>query len=177
MNIKKIKYIIYVIWYTLSLQGVIYIIRLYIYYIVNCYHGRKKARIGKYSKIHPTVIIRSPKRVYIGRNCFFNHNVILNGGKSDAILTIGNHVHIGPNVSIYAYNHKFTDRESLFEQQGYTDRDVNINDDVWIGSNVVVLPGVNIGKGTIVGAGSVVTKDLPEYSICVGNPAKPIRYR
>ncbi|WP_278336118.1 acyltransferase [Rhodohalobacter mucosus] len=139
--------------------------------------GQKVAVKGKNAKIHPTVIIRSPKRVRIGDNCFFNHNTILNGGKHKAILSIGDHVQTGPNVCIYAYNHKFDKMDITFDKQGYTDSDVTIGDDVWIGANTTVLPGVTIGKGCIVGAGSVVTKDLPAYSICVGNPAKPIKYR
>ena len=173
----KINYILRVLWYTVSLQGLYFIIKLYVYYLINFYHGSKIANKGKNTRIHPTVIIRSPKRVFVGDNCFFNHNTILNGGKEKSSLKIGNNVQTGPNVSIYAYNHNFIRKDIPFDEQGYTDADVVIEDDVWIGANSIILPGVKIGKGCIVGAGSVVTKNLPDYSICVGNPAKAIKYR
>jgi maltose O-acetyltransferase len=173
----KIDYYIYILWHILSLQFIYYLIKLYSYYVINYIYGQNRAKIGRNTKVHPTVIIRSPKRVMIGEYCFFNHNTILNGGKDKAVLVIGNHVQTGPNVSIYAYNHAFENKIEYFDKQGYVDADVIIKDDVWIGANTVILPGVTIGKGCIIGAGAVVTKDLPEYSICVGNPAKPIKYR
>lgn len=90
---------------------------------------------------------------------------------------IGNYVMMGPNVSIYTKNHKTSlDKPMIF--QGFEKpKKVVIEDDVWIGANVIILPGVRIKKGTIIGAGSVVTKDTEEYSVVGGNPAKIIKHR
>ena len=176
-KISKGSYIKHVLWYTVSLQGLIYLLKLYGYFIINNLHGRKIAQIGRNTKIHPTVIIRGAINVVIGSGCYFNHNTILNGGKENAKLIIGNNVQTGPNVAFYAYNHAFNNRNLLIEQQGYYEADIVIEDDVWIGANSVILAGVHIGRGVVVGAGSVVTKDLPPYSVCAGSPARVLKER
>lgn len=93
-------------------------------------------------------------------------------------VTIGNDVMMGPYCFIYTSNHR-TDRiDTPMWKQGFTEvRPVVIGDDVWIGARVTVLPGVHIGKGSVIGAGAVVTKDVPAYSVVGGNPAKVLRYR
>lgn len=85
---------------------------------------------------------------------------------------------IGPYCFIYTSNHctKRTDIP-MFRQGDSVPRPVIISDDVWIGARVTILPGVHIGKGAIIGAGAVVTKDVPEYAVVGGNPAKIIKYR
>ncbi len=174
---SKLTYLIRIIWYTITLLGPIHLLKLYAYYVINYIYGYKHAQIGKNTNVHPTVIIREPHNVVIGYNCYFNHNTILHGGKKNAKLTIGNYVQTGPNVAIYAYNHEFSNKHIPIIDQGYYESDVNIEDDVWIGANSVVLSGVCIGKGAVIGAGSVVTKDIPPYSICAGTPAKVIKNR
>ncbi len=169
--IKKILY------YTITFQTLKYFLKLYAYYTIHFLHGQKSAKVGKGTQIHPTVIIRSPQNVAIGKNCFFNHNTIINGGKEHAKLIIGNNVQTGPNVAIYAYNHAFDRKDQTIKDQGYIDKDVIIGNDVWIGANAVILPGVTIGSGSVVAAGSVVTKNIPEYSICGGIPAKVLKTR
>ncbi|MFA7116560.1 MAG: acyltransferase [Bacteroidales bacterium] len=91
-------------------------------------------------------------------------------------VTIGNHVSIAQNVTITALNHNFSDIEKNIDQQGININPINIENDVWIGANAVILPGVIIGKHSVIGAGSIVTKKIPPYSICVGNPAHIIKY-
>jgi len=91
-------------------------------------------------------------------------------------VTIGNHVNLAQNVVVSGLNHNFMDVKNNIDTQGVSTKHINIDDDVWIGANVVVLAGVTIGKHSIVGAGSVVTKDIPPYSICVGNPARIIKH-
>ena len=91
---------------------------------------------------------------------------------------IGSNVMMGPDCMLFTRNHKFSDLTIPMCQQGFSDRkEVVIEDDVWIGARVIILPGVRVGKGSIIGAGAVVTKDVPPYSIVGGNPAKVIKMR
>lgn len=93
-------------------------------------------------------------------------------------LKIGNDVMMGPDVLIIGQNHRFDDLSVPMRLQGIKKvPPVRIEDDVWIGARVIVLPGRTIGKGAIIGAGAVVTKDVPPYAICAGNPARVIRLR
>lgn len=93
-------------------------------------------------------------------------------------VVIGNYVMMGPDCVIHTINHSFSRTDIPMIQQGFgEEQKVIIEDDVWIGSNVIILPGVIIGKGTVIGASSVVSKSIPEYSVVVGNPAKIIRNR
>jgi len=93
-------------------------------------------------------------------------------------VKIGENVMMGPECYIYTYNHRTERTDIPMNQQGYTEeRPVIIGNDVWIGSRVTILPGVHIGNGVVIGAASVVTKDIPDYAIAAGNPAKIIKYR
>lgn len=93
-------------------------------------------------------------------------------------LEIGEDVMMGPNCRIMTTNHR-SDRTDIhmIEQGDTTPQKVTICDDVWIGVNVVILPGVTIGEGCVIGAGAVVTKDVPPYSVVGGVPAKVIKSR
>ena len=174
---SNLRFILRILWYTISLIGLFYLIRLYAYFIINYVYGRRNATIGVCSNVHPSVIIREPYNVTIGKNCYFNHNTILHGGKKNAKLVIGNYVQTGPNVAIYVSNHGHVNNGIPIINQGYYEKDIIIEDDVWIGANSVILSGVRIGKGAIIGAGSVVTKDIPPFCICGGTPAKFIKQR
>lgn len=90
-------------------------------------------------------------------------------------VTIGNHVNLAQGVTITALNHNFKDITLRIDQQGVSTNTVTISDDVWIGTNAVVLPGVTIGTHSVVAAGAVVTKDVPPYTIVAGIPAKVIK--
>ena len=93
-------------------------------------------------------------------------------------ITIGNNVMMGTNCIIYTVNHRFDDINIPMNKQGVQEsKPVVIGNDVWIGGRVTILPGVHIGDGAIVGAGGVVTKDVPNYAIVAGNPARIIKYR
>ena len=139
--------------------------------------GRRKAKIGKDSKIHPTVILRQGERIEIGSHCLLNHNNVLQAGKEFGRIKIGNYVHTGANVMMFAFNHSIDDLEIPSKLQDYYDADINIDDDVWIGAGTVIVAGVTIGKGCVIGSNSVVTRDIPPYSIAGGVPAKVIRSR
>jgi len=92
-------------------------------------------------------------------------------------ITIGDHTSIAQFVSIVGGNHGFKDRDKLFHEQVFSVQDVTIGRDAWLGANVVVLPGRTISDGAIVGAGSVVTRDVAPYEIVVGNPLRNIGWR
>jgi galactoside O-acetyltransferase len=114
--------------------------------------------------------------IRIGHHVYINHHVSLLAGENE--IVIGNYVQIGPNVSIMSATHKH-DRVDIpmYEQKGYISETVIIEDDVWIGLNVIILPGVVIHKGAIIAAGAVVTKDVNPYTIVGGVPAKYIKSR
>lgn len=100
----------------------------------------------------------------IGQRCYLQGNI-----------TIGKYVMMAPEVVILTENHKFNDTSKPMKFQGNQKEEaVVIEDDVWIGTRVIILPGVRIGKGSIIGAGSIVTKDVEPYSIVAGNPAELI---
>lgn len=102
----------------------------------------------------------------LGTNCVIQSNTF-----------IGNNVIMGPDIKIYTKNHKFDSLEIPIQLQGHTNEKTVIGDDVWLGANVVILPGVTIGNHVVVAAGAIVTKDVPDYAIVGGVPAKVLRYR
>lgn len=147
------------------------------YYSVNHSLGMRKAQIGKSSKVHSTVILRQANNIIIGEHCLVNHNNVLQAGKDDAKIVLGNYVHTGANVMMIAFNHGFYTRDVPTIEQDYYDASIIIEDDVWIGGGAVILSGVTVGKGAIIAAGAVVNKDVPPYSIVGGVPAKVLKYR
>lgn len=108
--------------------------------------------------------------IEVGENFFANYNLtILDVGK----VTIGKNAQIAPNVSIYTAGHPIhPDSRNSGYEYGIP---VTIGDNVWIGGNTVILPGVNIGSNVVIGAGSVVTKDIPDWSVAAGNPCNVVR--
>lgn len=128
--------------------------------------GSNHAMIGN------NVYIGRGNKITIGSGARINENVYLEK------VTLGNDVLIAPNVAILSRMHEFSSLEVPISQQGYrTEKEVVVGNDVWIGRNVVVMPGVSIGEGAIVGAGSVVTKDVEPFTIVGGVPATFIRDR
>lgn len=97
------------------------------------------------------------------------HNTII--GPVD----IGNHVNLAQGITVTALNHNFSDTNKRIDEQGVSTNPVTIEDDVWIGANAVILPGVTIGEHCVVAAGAVVTKDVPPHSLVAGVPAKVIK--
>ena len=113
------------------------------------------------------------ERLRIGSNSQIGQNCRI--GKD---VTIGDDVVMGPDVVMMTASHAFDDPDIPIRLQGATSpRPINIGNDVWIGTRVVILPGVTIGDKAVIGAGSIVTKDIPERAIAVGSPARAIRYR
>lgn len=110
------------------------------------------------------------KNVHLGSHVYANFNLVL---VDDTHIYIGDHVMIGPNVVICTGTHPISPKLRL--KQAQYNLPVKIGNNVWIGANSVILPGVTIGDNTIIGAGSIVTKDIPENVIAVGNPCKVSR--
>lgn len=128
-------------------------------------------RVGRNVNIEKGATITTAME--IGDNSGIGINAKIHGK-----VVLGANVMMGPDCIIYTTNHKFDRVDIPMNQQGFSEEEpVIIGDDVWIGGRVIILPGVNIGTGAIVGAGSVVTKDVPNFAIVAGNPAKIIRYR
>lgn len=109
----------------------------------------------------------------IGNNSGIGINCTVNGR-----CLIGNDVMMGPNCQIFTENHSFANINVPMNLQGNSEeKPVIIGNDVWIGASTIILPGVKIGDHSIIGAGSIVTHDVPRYAIVAGNPARIIKYR
>lgn len=104
--------------------------------------------------------------ISIGRDCFFNHSCSINALEK---ITIGDGCIFGENVKIYDHNHRFTGLNGNIKSQGYTTGKVYIGNRCWFGSNVVVLKGVHIGDNCVIGAGCIVSNDIPPNSIVTCN--------
>ena len=130
---------------------------------------------GKNITVRKGALIGSGKNVSIGDNSRIGANcrfMIKEG------LIIGENVEMGPDVIFIDVNHSISNTDVPIIFQGDdAPKTIIIGDDVWIGARSIILPGVHIGKGTVIGAGTVVTKSTEEYSVVVGNPGKLIRKR
>ena len=108
--------------------------------------------------------------VHFGNGVYANYNLTL---VDDGHIYVGDRVMFGPNVTVATANHPID--PSLRERGLQYNKDVHIGDNVWIGAGVVIVPGVRIGKNSVIGGGSVVTKDVPENVVAVGNPCRILR--
>ncbi|MFM7359149.1 MAG: acyltransferase [Sediminibacterium sp.] len=135
-----------------------------------------RVTIGKYAIIRPGNLyggepgegLRVGDHSNIGPYCYIG---------CSGLISIGKNVMISPRVSIYAENHVFDSTEDTIKSQGVKRKTVVIEDDCWIAANSIILAGVTIGKGSVVAAGSVVSKDVPPYSVVAGVPARIIKSR
>ncbi len=128
--------------------------------------GRK----GDNSWIEPPFYCDYGNNIYLGNNVYFNFNCII---LDPAEVHIGNNTIFGPNVQIYTATHPL---ESAERRKGLElAKPITIGSDVWVGGSAIINPGVKIGSRSIIGSGSVVTRDVPEGVIAVGNPCKVIR--
>lgn len=125
---------------------------------------------GKDTYIEPPFRCDYGYNIEVGDNFYANYNVTI---LDIAKVTIGDNVMLAPNVSIYTAGHPIhKDMRNTGYEYGI---EITIGNDVWIGGNTVLAPGVKIGNGVVIGAGSVVTKDIPDNVIAAGNPCKVIR--
>lgn len=133
-------------------------------------------KLGPYhrdTRIQNNVYISGPGKVTIGRSCQINENVFIQGAE------ISDNVMIAAGVSILCNVKAISDLGIPMNSQGWSEKNklVKLHSDVWVGRNAIILPGCEIGEGSIVGAGAVVTKSFPPYSVIGGNPARVIRSR
>lgn len=131
----------------------------------------RKFSLGEYSVVESFACINNAVGdVIIGDHTRIGlHNTIIGP------VTIGSHVNLAQGITVTALNHNFSDTNKRIDEQGISTNAVTIDDDVWVGANAVILPGVKIGSHCVVAAGAVVTKDVPPHSLVAGVPAKVIK--
>jgi len=148
---------------------------------------------GRHSKIHRSVRMDTPpyRRFSLGDYSVVESYSCINNAVGDVIIgdhtriglhntvigpvTIGNHVNLAQGITVTALNHNFAEKGLRIDEQGVSTTPVTIGDDIWIGANAVILPGVTIGNHSVVAAGAVVTKDVPPHTLVAGVPAKKIK--
>ena len=148
---------------------------------------------GKHSVIHRSARMDTPPyRIFsLGDYSVIESFACINNAVGDVIIgdhtriglhntiigpvDIGSHVNLAQGITVSALNHNFSDTNKRIDEQGVSTTPVTIEDDVWIGANAVILPGVTIGEHCVVAAGAVVTKDVPPHSLVAGVPAKVIK--
>ena len=148
---------------------------------------------GRGSKIYHSVRMDTPpyRRFWLGRRSVVESYCCINNAVGDVTIgdytrigihctvigpvCIGSHVNLAQGITVTALNHNFGDAARRIDEQGVSTKPVVIGDDVWIGANAVILPGVTIGSHCVIAAGAVVTKDVPDYTLAGGVPAKTIK--
>ncbi len=149
---------------------------------------------GRGSKVYASVRMDTPpfRRFSLGRESVVESFSCINNAVGDVLVgdytriglhntiigpvTIGSHVNLAQGITVTALNHNFSDATLRIDQQGVSTQPVTIGDDVWVGANAVILPGVTVGSHSVVAAGAVVTKDVPEHTLVAGVPAKVIKH-
>lgn len=147
----------------------------------------KNARICKYTRMD----VMPFNNFVLGNNSTIEDFCTINNGVGDVLIgdrtrigmsnvligpvTIGNDVMLAQNIVLSGLNHGYEDITIVPHKQPVTKKKITIEDEVWIGANVVIVAGVTVGKHSVIAAGSIVTKDIPAYSVAVGNPARIIK--
>ncbi|GEN79713.1 hypothetical protein N867_16365 [Actinotalea fermentans ATCC 43279 = JCM 9966 = DSM 3133] len=137
---------------------------------------RRRLSAGPGLRMSPTASLRNGERITLGRGVHVGERCSLWAGDTSGRIRIGDDVLLAPEVFLTASNYG-TAAGRLMAEQPRREADVVIGNDVWLGARVVVLPGVRVGDGAVVGAGSVVTKDVPPNAIAVGVPARVVSWR
>ncbi len=148
---------------------------------------------GRGSKIYHSVRMDTPpyRRFWLGRHSVVESYCCINNAVGDVTIgdhtrigihctvigpvCLGSHVNLAQGITVTALNHNFSIANQRIDEQGISTQPVVISDDVWIGANAVILPGVTIGRHAVIAAGAVVTKDVPDYTVVGGVPAKVIK--
>ena len=148
---------------------------------------------GRGSKIYGSVRLDCPpyRRFWLGRRSVVESFCCINNAVGDVVIgdysrigihstligpvRIGSHVHLAQGITVTALNHNYSSPTLRIDQQGISTKPVVIGDDVWIGANAVVLPGVTIGSHCVVAAGAVVTRDVPDHTVVGGVPARILK--
>ena len=148
---------------------------------------------GRHSVVHSSVRMDTPpyRRFSLGRYSVVESFSCINNAVGDVIIgdhtrvglhntiigpvKIGNHVNLAQGITVTALNHNFADPDKRIDEQGVYTTPVTIGDDIWIGANAAILPGVSIGDHSVVAAGAVVTQEVPPHSLVAGVPARIIK--
>ena len=148
---------------------------------------------GKGSKIYHSVRMDTPpyRRFSLGQKSVVESYSCINNAVGDVVIgdhtriglhntiigpvTIGSHVNLAQGITVTGLNHNFESTDKRIDEQGVSTQQVTIGDDIWIGANAAIMPGVTIGNHCVVAAGAVVTKDVPPHSLVAGVPAKIIK--
>ena len=158
-----------------------------------CWQLRKCTKVGRWTRLEGSIFIHNEGQIILGEHLLFHsryaHSVLTTFGSgcleigdrtfvnygvdiaATSLIKIGSDCLIGTHVSILDNDYHDVNAHNLFPEA----RPVTIGNKTWIGNRVIILPGVTIGEGVTIGAGSVVTKDVPAYSVAAGNPARIIR--
>lgn len=148
---------------------------------------------GKHSVIHSSVRMDTPpyRKFSLGDYSVIESFACINNAVGDVIIgnytriglhntiigpvTIGHHVNLAQGITVTALNHKFENPDIRIDEQGVSTKPVVIGNDIWVGANAVILPGITIGDHSVIAAGAIVTKDVPPHSLVAGVPAKIIK--
>lgn len=168
------------------------VLSLIFYYLIARYLPESRSSLFRWTRLIRSltckvIFNKAGNNINIEKGAYFGNGSQIEIGDNSGIgvncevvgpVKIGNDVMMGPEVIILTSRHKFDDISIPMRLQGYKEPAVvKIDDDVWIGTRAIIMPGVHIGKGAIIGANAIVTKDVPAYAIVGGNPAKIIKYR
>ncbi len=136
---------------------------------------RKFKSFGDGADFRPGAYAIHCSNISLGENVVIRPSTMMFADEFAEII-VGNNVMIGAGVHFYVNNHKFDRRDiPLIEQGYYPSESILIGEGAWVGANSTILPGVEIGVNSVIGAGAIVTKSIPDFSIAVGNPAKVIK--
>lgn len=151
-------------------------VKLMNYYNYSHLQPLRKMTLGPGAAISPNAVFANPERIVAGRGLRLGARCTLWAGPGHGRIAIGDDVLFGPDVLVTAANYRINDGHPVTDQ-AMDEADVVIGNDVWLATRVVVLPGVTIGDGAVLGAGAVVTKDVPAMAIAAGAPARVVGWR
>jgi acetyltransferase-like isoleucine patch superfamily enzyme len=146
------------------------------YYNYTHVSERRKLVLGTQVRIAPNVSFSNAERIWVGDMSHIGAHCTIWAGPRTGRIILGRNALLGPEVFLTAANYQMSPEMPIMDQPS-DEADIIVGDDVWLGARVMVLPGVTIGDGCVVGAASVVTKDLPPGSVAVGNPARIVGQR
>lgn len=161
--------------YLFSLKSIKAFISLVGWYVHDHIAPLARMQVRGNPRIHPSASLRCGENIYLGRNSHINQYCCVWASKNSKIV-LGDNLLMGPGAKIFSSNHG-VELGTPMNLQPFREKDIIIGNDVWLGANSVVVAGVKIGDGAIVAAGSVVSKDVPAYTIVGGVPAKVIKKR
>ena len=174
-KLDKSRYIFEVLRYGLSLRALKGLMEWYAWYVHDHVSPKAQMEMDENPRIHPTASLRCGRNIRLGRNSHINQYCCIWASENSRIV-LGDNLLMGPGVKIFSSNHGM--RPDLpMNEQPWTEKDVTVGNDVWLGANAVIVPGVTIGDGAVIAAGAVVTKDVPPRTIAAGVPAKVVKAR